>query len=91
MRRGRASGKRALTNKGAPTSRRISECYHDATSDGGPFAPVSKETADPRATSLKAQLDELVLLCDGKPNRLVTLEEALRVQILVEGILVGQT
>ena len=42
---------------------------------------------DTRATSLKAQLDDLTLLMAGKPNRLATLDEALRVQILIEGIL----
>ena len=37
--------------------------------------------------ALKAQLDDLVLLMNGKPNRLATIQEALRVQILIEGIL----
>jgi hypothetical protein len=39
---------------------------------------------------LKAQLDDMVLLMNGKPNRLATIQEALRVQILIEGILSGQ-
>jgi hypothetical protein len=72
-------------------SRRISEFHRDAASDGGPFVPVGPNPTDPRATSLKAQLDDLVLVCEGKPNRLATLQEALRVQILVEGILADQT
>ena len=38
----------------------------------------------------RAQLDDLVLLTQGKPNRLATPAEALRVQILVEGILQGK-
>jgi len=80
-----------LTIKGALMSRRISDFYRDAASDGGPFVAVGQDPEDPRATSLKAQLDDLVLLCEGKPNRLATLEEALRVQVLVEGILTGQT
>lgn len=80
-----------LTIKGALTSRRISDFYRDATSDGGPFVAAAQDPQDPRASSLKAQLDDLVLLCEGKPNRLATLKEALRVQILVEGILTGQT
>lgn len=80
-----------LTIKGTLMSRRISDFYRDVASEGGPFVAVGQEPKDPRASSLKAQLDDLVLLCEGKPNRLATLEEALRVQILVEGILAGQT
>ena len=80
-----------LTIKGTSMSRRISEFYRDAASDGGLFVPVGQDPENPRATSLKAQLDDLALLCEGKPNRLATLEEALRVQILVEGILADRT
>lgn len=80
-----------LTIKGTSKSRRISEFHRDAASDGGLFIPVGQEPEDPRASSLKAQLDDLVLLCEGKPNRLATTEEALRVQILVESILNDQT
>lgn len=76
-----------LTIKGTLMSRRISDFYRDAASDGGDFVALNPDPQDPRATSLKAQLDDLVLLCQGKPNRLATLEEALRVQILVESIL----
>jgi predicted dehydrogenase len=80
-----------LTIKGSVVSRRISEFHLDAASDGGPYVPVGQIQEDPRATSLKAQLDDLVLLCEGKPNSLATPEEALRVQILVEAILSGPT
>jgi hypothetical protein len=38
---------------------------------------------------LRGQLDDLLLCLDGKPNRLATLEEALRVQKLVEAMLAG--
>lgn len=76
-----------LTIKGETSSRRISEFYRDAASDGGDFVPVVAEYPDPRAVSLKAQLDDLSLMMAGKPNRLATPEEALRVQILVESIL----
>lgn len=76
-----------LTIKGAHASRRISDFYRDAVSTGETFEPVHADYADPRATSLKAQLDDLVLLIEGKPNRLATLDEALRVQVLVEQIL----
>ena len=57
---------------------------------GGGFEPSSADQTDTRATGLKAQLDDLVLLMNGKPNRLATIQEALRVQILIEGILSGQ-
>ena len=80
-----------LTIKGSVVSRRISEFHLDAASDGGPYVPVGQIREDPRATSLKAQLDDLVLLCEGKPNSLATPEEGLRVQILVEAILSGPT
>ena len=79
-----------LTIKGAISSRRISEFYRDAASDGGPFTPVAAEPEDPRAVSLKAQLDDLSRMMAGQPHRLATLDEALRVQKLVETILAGK-
>jgi hypothetical protein len=45
------------------------------------------EPPDPRAVSLKGQLDDLSLNVKGLPNRLATIQEALRVQTLVELIL----
>ncbi|MDK3074906.1 Gfo/Idh/MocA family oxidoreductase [Sedimentitalea sp. JM2-8] len=78
-----------LTIKGRRKSRRISDFYRDAVSDGGAFAAIGDDPEDPRAASLKAQLDDLVLLCRGEPNRLATPQEALRVQVLVESILRG--
>ena len=57
---------------------------------GGGFEPSSTDPTDTRATGLQAQLDDFVLLMNGKPNRLATIQEALRVQILIEGILSGQ-
>lgn len=79
-----------LTIKGAKTSRRISEFYIDAVSDGGGFTEIGARPADPRAVSLKAQLDDLALCIAGEPNRLATPEEALRVQKLVEQMLAGK-
>ncbi|WP_108880495.1 Gfo/Idh/MocA family oxidoreductase [Anderseniella sp. Alg231-50] len=78
-----------LTIKGTGASRRVTEFYRDAMSDGGEFSAVAAEPGDPRAVSLKAQLDDLLLLVDGQPNRLATLQEALRVQKLVEAMLAG--
>lgn len=79
-----------LTIKGSAASRRVSDFYRDAVSTGDAFAPIGQEPSDPRAQSLRAQLDDLVLLVSGKPNRLATLDEALRVQILIENILAGK-
>ncbi|MDC1016664.1 gfo/Idh/MocA family oxidoreductase, partial [Planktomarina temperata] len=62
----------------------------DTVSSGGQFEPSSSNPTDTRATVLKAQLDDMVLLMNGKPNRLATIQEALSVQILIEGILSGQ-
>ncbi|MEO9875862.1 MAG: Gfo/Idh/MocA family oxidoreductase [Anderseniella sp.] len=79
-----------VTIKGTKASRRVSDFYRDAVSDGGEFAPVDAEPGDPRAVSLKAQLDDLVLLINGQPSRLATPDEALRVQKLVEAMLAGR-
>jgi predicted dehydrogenase len=79
-----------LTIKGTLASRRIAEFYIDQVSDGGPFAAVGAPPTDPRAVSLKAQLDDLLLCIAGKPHRLATPEEALRVQVLVETMLSGK-
>lgn len=76
-----------LTIKGSHASRRISEFFIDAVSSGGPFAELAERPKDPRAISLKAQLDDLLLCLQRKPNRLATPQEALRVQILVEQML----
>lgn len=78
-----------LTIKGTRTSRRISEFYIDAVSDGGAFQETHDRPVDPRATSLKAQLDDLLLCIAGQPHRLASPREALRVQQLVETMLRG--
>ncbi|MEQ6250316.1 Gfo/Idh/MocA family oxidoreductase [Sulfitobacter sp. HNIBRBA3233] len=79
-----------VTIKGSDASRRISEFYKLSTSSGGEFTPLGAEPADPRAASLGAQLDDLVLCMAGQPHRLATPAEALRVQRLVEGMLAGK-
>jgi len=73
--------------KGTKASRRISEFAIDTVSTGGDFVPTSDAPAETRATGLKAQLDDMTLLMAGKPNRLASPQEALRVQTLIEGIL----
>ena len=57
-----------LTIKGTRASRRIREFFIDEVSDGGPFAEFSERPSDPRAASLKAQLDDLLFCIQGKPN-----------------------
>jgi predicted dehydrogenase len=79
-----------LTIKGSLKSRRVSDFYRDSESTGGDFISVREEPQDPRASSLGAQLDDLKLLIDGFPHRLATVNEALSVQILIEGILSGK-
>ena len=68
------------------TSRKIAEFYKDSVSTGEAFIPLRKEAQDPRAVSLKAQLDNLVLKLDKKSNTLATIDEAYRVQKLIEEI-----
>ena len=78
-----------LTIKGSRKSRRITDFYLDTVSDGTPFTELYDHPVDPRANSLKAQLDELLLCLQGKPHRLATIDEALRVQKLVERMLMN--
>ena len=79
-----------MTIRGTKKSRRVSEFYKDYESDGGDFIPCREEPLDPRAVSLKGQLDELTKLYKKESNRLATLDEALRVQLLIEGILLSR-
>ena len=76
-----------MTIRGTKTSRRVSEFYKDFESDGGEFLPLREEPKDPRAVSLKAQLDHLFLNYKGMPNQLASLDEDYRVQTLIEAIL----
>ena len=73
--------------KGTKSSRRVTDFHKDAISDGGAFIALREPPKDPRAISLKAQLDDLSLHLVAKPNRLATMEEAFRIQTLVESIL----
>ena len=76
-----------MTIRGTKTSRRVSEFYKDFESNGGEFLPLRNEPNDPRAVSLKAQLDHLFLNYKRMPNQLASLDEAYRVQTLIEAIL----
>ena len=84
---GQQPDRQELTIKGSKKSRKVAEFYKDSVSIGNDFILLRKEPDDPRAVSLKAQLDDLSLHIKNKPNRLATMDEALRVQKLVEGIL----
>ena len=79
-----------VTIKGSRASRRVSEFSVDMESGGGPFIAIEQAPDNPRAVALKAQLDELALCVAGKPHRLATLDEALRVQRLVEQMLASE-
>ena len=76
-----------FTVKGTKSSRRVTDFHKDATSYGDDFKAVREPPKDPRAISLKAQLDDLSLHLAAKPNRLATMKEAFRIQTLVENIL----
>ena len=76
-----------FTVKGTKSSRRVTDFHKDAISDGDDFIAVREPPKDPRAISLKAQLDDLSLHLAAKPNRLATMKEAFRIQTLVENIL----
>ena len=76
-----------FTVKGSKASIKVAEFYKDSISKGDTFIPLREEPEDPRAVSLKAQLDNLVLKLNRKSNTLATIDEAFRVQILVEEIL----
>ena len=76
-----------LTIKGSQKSRKVAEFYKDSVSAGENFIPLREEPKDPRAVSLKSQLDHLELKINNKPNNLATIDEAFRVQKLVEEIL----
>ena len=76
-----------FTVKGSKASIKVAEFYKDSISIGDTFIPLREEPEDPRAVSLKAQLDNLVLKLHKKSNTLATIDEAFRVQILEEEIL----
>lgn len=79
-----------LTIKGSSRSYRVAEFHLLSVSDGGPFTAASPPPADPRAVSLKAQLDELHKAIVGDAHKLATPREALHVQELIEAMLVRE-
>ena len=79
-----------VTVKGTKHSYRFTEFYQLWSSDGGDWDAAYSFPNDPRRASLQGQLDNLDALLTGKPSKLATPEEALRVQMLVEGMLAGK-
>ncbi len=84
---GQQPDRQEMTIKGAARSYRVSDFHVLSISEGGPFTEVSAPPSDPRAISLKAQLDELDKAMRGEAHRLATPAEALHVQELIEGML----
>lgn len=79
-----------VTVKAAKTSFRFTEFYQLWKSSGGDWAAAYEFPTDPRRSSLQRQLDELDKLVRGENSLLATPEEALRVQVLIEGMLAGK-
>ncbi|MDQ2095628.1 Gfo/Idh/MocA family protein [Rhodalgimonas zhirmunskyi] len=78
-----------LTIKGSRESRRITDFYVDWASTGGDFTLRDTTGGDPRGPALRGQLDNLAAMSRGDAHRLATLDEALRVQVLIEAMLQG--
>jgi len=79
-----------VTVKGVRRSHRITDFHRLSVSEGGAFADAHPEPEDPRAESLRRQLDALARCLKRASNPLATPEEALRVQVLVETMLAGK-
>lgn len=84
---GEQPDRQEMTIKGSQRSYRVEEFHLLSSSTGAAFEPVYPPPADPRAVSLKAQLDELDKAARKKAHKLATVREALHVQELIEAIL----
>ena len=80
-----------MTIKGETQSFRVSDFHLLSASHGGPFAEIAPPPADPRAVSLKAQLDGLDRCIAGLDHPLATPSEALAVQELIEAMLSAES
>jgi predicted dehydrogenase len=88
---GQQPDRQEVTVKGTRVSHQFREFYQLWRSDGGPWAEAIDWThQDPRTSALQRQLTELDTWLQGQPHRLATVEEALEVQVLVEGMLAGR-
>lgn len=80
-----------VTVKGTRTSFQFREFYQLWRSDGGPWTEaLDWAHEDPRTSALQRQLTEVDRWLRGEAHRLATVEEALAVQGLVEGMLEGR-
>ncbi|MEZ5660844.1 MAG: Gfo/Idh/MocA family oxidoreductase [Burkholderiaceae bacterium] len=80
-----------VTVKGSRASYQFREFYQLWRSEGGPWAEVIDwADEDPRTSALRRQLTELDKWLHGQPHQLATIEEALAVQLLIEGMLAGK-
>ncbi|MEM7684281.1 MAG: Gfo/Idh/MocA family oxidoreductase [Pseudomonadota bacterium] len=86
---GEQPDRQEMTIKGANKSYRVAEFHLLSMSEGGPFEEAATPPADPRAVSLKAQLNEMDKAMRGEPHRLATIQEALHVQELIEAMLLA--
>ena len=87
---GRQPDRQEVTVKGTRASYQFREFYQLWRSDGGPWTEaLDWSSEDPRSSALQRQLSELDQWLQGRPHRLATVEEALEVQLLIEGILAG--
>jgi hypothetical protein len=88
---GQQPDRQEVTVKGTRVSHQFREFYQLWRSDGGPWAEAIDWThQDPRTSALQRQLTELDQWLQGQPHCLATAEEALEVQLLVEGMLAGR-
>jgi predicted dehydrogenase len=76
-----------ITVWGSQVSHRISDFTFLGTTDGGPWRDALAPNADPRATTLQRQLDNVALWLDGKVHLLPSARDALSVQRIIEGLL----
>lgn len=84
---GEQPDRQEVTIKGTDKSYRVSEFYLLSASEGGPFEEAATPPANPRAVSLKGQLDEMDKAMLRDPHKLATIREALHVQELIESML----
>ena len=77
-----------VTIWGSKASHRISDFTFLSISDGGEWQSALAPDADPRATTLRRQLDNVALWLTGQAHLLPTARDALSVQRVIEGLLV---
>lgn len=88
---GQQPDRQEVTVKGTRASYQFREFYQLWRSEGGPWSEaIDWSTEDPRSSALQRQLGELDRWLHGQPHRLATVEEALQVQLLIEGMLAGR-